>query len=74
MFYSPRPIQSALAAYMIVGTFLDAAYFDMFYYIVAMVIVGKEIVRVAYRNEVLNPLAASTPVLGARVPARALTQ
>ena len=59
---------------MLVGTFLDAAYFDMFYYLVGMVIVVKEIVRVAYRTEVLNPLTASTPVLGARVPARALTQ
>ena len=67
-------IQAALVAYMIVGTFLDAAYFDMFYYMVAMVIVAKEMVRVAYRAKVLNPLTASTPVLGDRVPARALTQ
>jgi hypothetical protein len=67
-------IQAALVAYMIVGTFLDAAYFDMFYYMVAMVIVAKEMVRVAYRAKVSNPLTASTPVLGDRVPARALIQ
>ena len=67
-------IQAALVAYMVVGTFLDANYFDMFYYLVAMVIVAKEIVRVAYRTEALNVLTASTPVLGARVPARALTR
>ena len=67
-------IQAAVMAYMVVGTFLDAAYFDMFYYIVAMVIVAKEMVRVAYRTEVLNPLTASIPVLGNRVPSRALTQ
>lgn len=66
--------QAAFAAYMLVGTFLDAAYFDMFYYLVGMVIVVKQMVRVAYRTEVLSPLTASTPVLGARVPARALTQ
>jgi probable O-glycosylation ligase (exosortase A-associated) len=48
-------IQAGLVAYMIVGTFLDAAYFDMVYYIVGMVVVAKEMVRVAYRTEVLNP-------------------
>lgn len=37
--------QSALVAFMIVGTFLDAAYFDMFYYLVAVIIIAKEIMR-----------------------------
>lgn len=67
-------IQAALAAYMVVGTFLDANYFDMFYYLVAMVIIAQEIVRVAYRTEALNALTAPTPVLAARAPARALTR
>ena len=67
-------IQAALAAYIVVGTFIDANYFDMFYYVVAMVVIAKEIVRVAYRTEALNVLAGSTPVLGARAPARALTR
>jgi probable O-glycosylation ligase (exosortase A-associated) len=64
-------IQGALAAYIVVGTFIDANYFDMFYYLVATIIIVKELVRVAYRTEVLT---ASTPVLGARMPARALTR
>jgi hypothetical protein len=63
-------IQAALVAYVVVGTFLDANYFDMFYYLVAMVIVSKEMVRVAYRTETLT---ASTSVLGARMPARVLS-
>ena len=43
-------IQTAFVAYMVVGTFLDAAYFDMFYYLVAMVIVAKEIVYAASQD------------------------
>lgn len=67
-------IQAALVAYMVVGTFLDANYFDMFYYLVATVVIANEIVRVARRTEALNVLTASTPVLGARMPARALVR
>lgn len=35
-------IQTSLGAFLIVGTFLDAAYFDMFYYLVAVIIIVKE--------------------------------
>jgi putative inorganic carbon (HCO3(-)) transporter len=35
-------VQVALAAYLVVGTFLDAAYFDIFYYLVVIAIVLKE--------------------------------
>jgi probable O-glycosylation ligase (exosortase A-associated) len=64
-------IRAALVAYLVVGTFIDAAYFDMLYYVIALVIIAKEIVRVADRTKVL---AASAPVLGARMPARAVTR
>ena len=36
--------QSSMAAYFLVGTFLDAAYFDLFYYLVALIIIMKGIV------------------------------
>ncbi len=35
-------LQGSLVAYMVVGTFLDIAYFDMFYYLVAVLIIVKE--------------------------------
>lgn len=35
----------SFASFMLVGTFLDAAYFDMFYYLVAMVIILKELLH-----------------------------
>jgi probable O-glycosylation ligase (exosortase A-associated) len=67
-------IQAALAAYLIVGSFIDANYFDMFYYLVAMITCAKEIVRVAYRDQALKILTTSTPLMESRVPARALTR
>jgi probable O-glycosylation ligase (exosortase A-associated) len=35
-------LQIALIAYMVGGTFLDVAYFDMFYYLVAVIVIVKE--------------------------------
>jgi hypothetical protein len=32
-------IEASLSAFVVSGTFLDAAYFDVFYYIVAFVII-----------------------------------
>jgi len=58
-------IQAALIAYMVIGTFLDAAYFDMFYYLVGMIVIAKEIIVVASRT-VLSPSATAAvagPVL-----------
>jgi putative inorganic carbon (HCO3(-)) transporter len=34
-------VQSSLVAYFVVGTFIDAAYFDIFYYFVAFIIIQK---------------------------------
>jgi hypothetical protein len=53
--YAPI-IQSFIIVYLISGTFMDAAYFDGFYYIVATVIVCKELFlqkqRISLRTEV----------------------
>ena len=43
--YYAEMLQVALVAFMVVGTFLDAAYFDMFYYLVAAIIIIKERMR-----------------------------
>jgi hypothetical protein len=37
-------LQAAFAAFMVSGTFLDVAYFDLFYSLVAMAIVTKDLV------------------------------
>ena len=34
-------VQNSLVAYFVVGTFIDAAYFDIFYYFVAFIIIQK---------------------------------
>jgi probable O-glycosylation ligase (exosortase A-associated) len=59
-------VQIAMITYMIVATFLDAAYFDMFYELVASIIIAKELIRV---HEVQAADAARTkvfqqPILG----------
>ncbi len=38
-------LQASLFVFMVVGTFVDAAYFDMFYYLVAVIIIIKERMR-----------------------------
>jgi putative inorganic carbon (hco3(-)) transporter len=38
-------IRTSIVVFLIVGTFLDAAYFDLFYYLVAMIVVAKGIVQ-----------------------------
>jgi len=38
-------VQTSIIVFMIVGTFFDAAYFDMYYYLVASVIITKESLR-----------------------------
>lgn len=35
-------LQISLVAYLVVGTFIDAAYFDMFYYLIAILVILKE--------------------------------
>jgi probable O-glycosylation ligase (exosortase A-associated) len=51
-------LQGALIAFIVVGTFLDAAYFDMYYFLVAIVIIMKEIVR---RNRQSGPTVEGIP-------------
>jgi hypothetical protein len=50
-------LQISLAAYVVVGTFIDAAYFDMLYYLIAMVVIMKE--RLAN-----SPAAEALPTAG----------
>ena len=45
LIYSADMVQSALITFLVVGTFLDAAYFDMFYYLVAVIIIMKSIIK-----------------------------
>jgi probable O-glycosylation ligase (exosortase A-associated) len=40
-------VQAAIVVYLLVGTFLDAAYFDLFYYLIGITIILKERFRVA---------------------------
>jgi hypothetical protein len=43
--YCRDMLQTALVAFLVVGTFLDAAYFDLFYYFVGIIIILKEIMH-----------------------------
>jgi putative inorganic carbon (hco3(-)) transporter len=54
-------LESAFVAYMVAGSFLDIAYFDMFYYLVAVVIILKQ--------RVLVPREAARPAPSAPLPA-----
>lgn len=58
-------VKISLVAYLVVGTFLDAAYFDMFYYLLAVVIIIKSIAQEGIVKEYLSSQAK--PVLTARV-------
>lgn len=60
-------IQASFVAFIVVGTFLDAAYFDMYYYLVAMVVIARAIV-LARPAEVLS--AYSAPVVAEPALAR----
>jgi putative inorganic carbon (hco3(-)) transporter len=58
-------VQNSLVAYVVVGTFIDAAYFDIFYYFVAFTIIQKGIV-LKERRETGPSLASVGLSLGAR--------
>jgi probable O-glycosylation ligase (exosortase A-associated) len=45
MFDLAGTLQIALAGFAVVGTFIDAPYFDMFYYFVAIVVIMKELMQ-----------------------------
>jgi probable O-glycosylation ligase (exosortase A-associated) len=38
-------LQGGLVAFMVVGTFLDTAYFDMYYFLIGIVVIMKEMIR-----------------------------
>ena len=57
-------IQSSIVAYFVVGTFLDTAYFDLFYYLVAFIVILKELM--ATTNDVRS--LARVSALGAPTP------
>ncbi len=61
-------VQIAMITYMIVATFLDAAYFDMFYELVASIIIAKELIRRQELQAAETARAASfeRPVLGVK--------
>jgi probable O-glycosylation ligase (exosortase A-associated) len=64
-------LQASLVAFMVVGTFLDAAYFDMFYYLIGVIIILKERIRQT-TSAIPSPRvipASKSPVL---TPRRAL--
>lgn len=56
-------VQSSFVAYFVVGTFLDAAYFDLFYYFIALLIIQKGIITRETVNEVrsIEPMAVGLP-------------
>jgi probable O-glycosylation ligase (exosortase A-associated) len=60
-------LQAALLGYMLMGTFLDFAYFEVYYQVIGVVIVVKRIVRWQAAPESARPAAVRT---GAPFPAR----
>jgi probable O-glycosylation ligase (exosortase A-associated) len=51
-------IQNSLVAYFVVGTFIDAAYFDIFYYFVAFIIIQKGMIL----RQTMEAARSVTPV------------
>jgi len=51
----------AFLGYMVSGTFLDVAYFDLFYQLVAAVIIAKELLMKAISVPKTIPTSRSTP-------------
>jgi probable O-glycosylation ligase (exosortase A-associated) len=51
-------LQASFVVFMVIGTFLDAAYFDLLYYLVAMVVIAKGVYQPA-PAKVANPAFAS---------------
>jgi probable O-glycosylation ligase (exosortase A-associated) len=58
-------IQSSMIAFLVVGTFLDAAYFDFFYYLVALIVIQKEVMTPA-----LNQMSSVVRVNGLNMAPR----
>jgi hypothetical protein len=51
-----QSVQISLVVFMVVGTFLDAAYFDLLYYLVAMVVIAKGLVNAMPIRALKTPL------------------
>ena len=58
-------IEIALVAFFVVGSFVDAAYFDLLYYLIGIIIILKEVARVtaAEASPIVNSLLAPRPVV-----------
>jgi hypothetical protein len=54
--------QVAFVAYFVVGTFIDAAYFDMFYYLIAIVVIMKERLAVPIGSELAHERHAASRI------------
>jgi probable O-glycosylation ligase (exosortase A-associated) len=52
-----QSVQISFVVFMVVGTFLDAAYFDLLYYLVAMVVVAKGLVDAMPVRALKTPFA-----------------
>ena len=66
--YCAEMTQIAFIAYLVVGTFLDTAYFDLLYYLIGITIILKERLRVgAIEPNVLEAMTrTAVPVLAKR--------
>jgi putative inorganic carbon (hco3(-)) transporter len=54
-------VQAAIVTFMVVGTFLDTAYFDMYYFLVAVVIILKDVVRKYSQNALVFERISGAP-------------
>jgi probable O-glycosylation ligase (exosortase A-associated) len=57
-------VQSSFLAYLVVGTFLDAAYFDFAFYLVAVIVIVKRIVLERIQEKTSVPAYAGAYVTG----------
>jgi probable O-glycosylation ligase (exosortase A-associated) len=64
-----RMVQASLVAYATGGAFLGLAYFDLFYHLVAMVVIASVVVRSAFREA----LPSAHEAIGPRAPPLGLT-
>ena len=55
-------IQASLLAYFVVGAFIDAAYFDILYYLIALIIIQKNIVGPEIRYDHRSMTLVSTMI------------
>jgi probable O-glycosylation ligase (exosortase A-associated) len=56
-------VKSSMVTYFVVGTFLDAAYFDLFYYFIAFVVIQKGIIAATAKDAAWTKTARDTGLL-----------